>query len=215
MNWRITPLIACFLVTSGIQLKAASLCFEPHQADDGRGCWAFEAGVAFMTSNNIGEVVTGDINFDDGAAGAEIYSVTASRRLGQFKLDLWGHTFHPQLEAPFTLEFVDQNSGSSFFNFNASLVVRWEEFPWSDVVSMTVSTGLGLSYSEEIYAMDLQRHPDSDRSRLKFNWPIQVTFALPAYPDHQLMLFLAHKSGGHVFDRGGFNSLGFGYRFSY
>jgi hypothetical protein len=47
---------------------------------------------------------------------------------------------------------------------------------------------------------------------LKFNWPIQMTFALPEFPEHQLMIFIAHQSGGHIFDEGGVNSLGVGYR---
>lgn len=72
--------------------------------------------------------------------------------------------------------------------------------------------GVGLSYSEKIYLMDRQRHPGENRSKLKFNWPIAITFASPQFPDHQAMLFILHQSGGHVFDKGGVNSVGFGYR---
>ncbi|MGB6221778.1 hypothetical protein [Haloferula sp.] len=195
--------------------KSASICFTPHEPDADRGAWSFAAGVAFITSNNINEIIGGDINVDNGPAGGEIYSLTATRRLGQFNLELWGHTFQPQLELPLTLEIIDENSRSPFFGLNASLVVRWEEFPWSHLVHTTFATGVGLSYDDQVYLMDISRHPGSDRSHLKFNWPLQLTFAHPEHPDHQLMLFIAHQSGGRIFDDGGVNSLGIGYRFSY
>ena len=195
--------------------NAASLCFVPHDPEGDRRAWAFEVGVAFITSNNISEIFSGNIDIDDGPAGGEIYSITAARRLGEFKLNLWGHELTPQLEAPFTLEIVDENSRAMFWDVNASLVVRFEQFPWNHVVKTTIATGVGLSYSSNIYRMDIQRHPLDDRSHLKFNWPIQLTLALPAYPDHQLSLYVAHQSGGHVFDTGGINSLGIGYRFDF
>lgn len=194
---------------------AASICFEPHEPSDGRRCWSFEAGVAFITSNSINDFTLGDFDIEDGPAGGEIYSLTAARRLGQFELELWGHTFHPQLELPLTLEIIDENSRSPFYGLNASLVVRWEEFPWNHVIKTTLATGVGLSYDDKIYLIDISRHPGEDRSHLKFNWPIQLTFSLPAHPDHQLMVYIAHQSGGEIFDTGGVNSLGIGYRFSY
>jgi hypothetical protein len=63
--------------------------------------------------------------------------------------------------------------------------------------------------------VDRERHPGQDRSHLKFDWPIQVTFALPRWPQHQLVLFVDHQSGGHIFDEGGVNSYGIGYRFEF
>jgi hypothetical protein len=75
--------------------------------------------------------------------------------------------------------------------------------------------GIGLSYSSRVYAMDRERHPGEDRSHLKFDWPIQFTFALPKWPQHQLVIFNDHKSGGHIFDEGGVNSVGIGYRFAF
>ena len=58
----------------------------------------------------------------------------------------------------------------------------------------------------------IDRHRGEDRSNLKFSWPIQLSFALPDHEDHQLTLFISHHSGGHIFDAGGFNNIGLGYR---
>lgn len=195
--------------------KSASICFTPHDPDGDRRCWAFSAGVAFITSNNINELISGDINVDNGPAGGEVYLLTATRRLGEFTFEIGDHTFSPQLELPLSLEIIDENSTRPFFGLNASLAIRWEEFPWNHIVETSFSTGVGLSYDEQVYLMDIQRHPGSERSKLKFNWPIQLTFAHPEHPDHQLMLFVAHHSGGRFFDDGGVNSLGIGYRFNY
>lgn len=165
-----------------------------------------------MTSNSITDLIAGEVNIADGPAGAELYQITAARRLGELEWTLGDHVFRPQLELPLTLQIVDENGRSPFFNIKASFTVRWVDFPWNDIVNTEFSMGLGLSYSEEIYLMDIQRHPGRDRSHVKFNWPIQMTFAHPDHPEHKLMLFLAHQSGGHIFDRGGINSLGIGYR---
>ena len=196
-------------------MATASLRFVPHDETDDQRAWAFEAGVAFITDDNVHEVFFGKYDIEGSAAGGEIYTFTASRRLGELHWEVGGREFRPQLEVPFTLEIVDENSRSPFLDYNASFMIRWVDFPWNRHVRTSFATGVGLSYSEKIYLMDIQRHPGEDRSHLKFNWPIQLTFAAPRYPDHQLNLFLSHQSGGHIFDEGGVNSIGIGYRFGF
>ena len=193
----------------------ASITFIPHESGGEKRDWSFEIGVAFITSNNIEELLEGKVNVSDGPAGGEIYALTASRRLGELEWHIGGHTFRPQLELPFTLEIFDENSRRPFLDYNVSFNVRWVDFPWNEYLYTTFSMGVGLSYSEKVPLMDIERHPNDDRARMQFNWPIALTFALPEYPDHQLMLFLLHQSGGHVFDRGGMNSLGIGFRLDF
>lgn len=210
MKTRLLNSAASFWLGSIIS-AAASLTYTPAEKEK----WAFELGTAFITSNNNTEIFFGTVNVSDGEAGGEIYTLTASRFLGEFEWRVAGEVFHPKLELPLTLEVVDENENSPFLDYNASLMVRWVDFPWADRVRMTFAMGLGLSYSSEIYAMDQKRHEGEDRSHLKFNWPIQLTLALPEHPEHQLMLFIAHQSGGHIFDEGGVNSVGLGYRFGF
>lgn len=191
---------------------AALLCFESRDGSELRDKWAFEAGVAFITQSSIEELLLlSDAALARGRAGGEIYSVSAVRRLG------WLHIgpFRPEVELPLTLEIVDENGRSPFVDLNAAFALRWTEFPWNDFVRTTLATGVGFTWSEEVYQVDIDRHPDRDRSRWKFHWPIQVTFALPNHPEHQLKLFLTHQSGGHVFDEGGVNSVGIGYRLAF
>jgi len=193
---------------------AASICFSPHCPGDGQRDWAFEVGIAMITDNDIEDFASPSFSLQrvHGPSGGNIYTFTATRLLGHLKWEIGGHTFTPQLEVPLTLEVVDENSRAPFLDFNASFAVRWIDFPWNEYVSTSFAMGVGLSYSSQVYLADIERHPDEDRSKMKINFPIQLTLALPEYPQHQFLIFVAHQSGGHMFDEGGVNSLGFGYR---
>jgi len=207
-------LLIIILVAAG-NSWGATVCFEKHvETEGGPATWNYEFGVAMITSNSIEDFVGfGDsVSGADGPEGGEIYTFTISRRLGQLVWNTGGHTFTPQIELPFTLEVVNENSQDPFLAFSGSLNVRWVDFPWNDYIKTTFSMGIGLNYSDQIYQIDQVRHPGDDRSHLKFNWPIQATLALPDYPDKQLMIFIIHHSGGNIFDDGGMNGLGFGYR---
>jgi hypothetical protein len=209
--------LVCQLVSLGTawlasaSAVAAGVIFVPAEP----GIWAFELGLASITSNNNTEILYGKINLYDGPEGGEVYKLTASRLLGILEWHVGGHVFRPSVELPLTLEVVDENARSPFPDYNASVMVRWVDFPWQDRVRVTLGMGLGLSYSSKIWAMDQKRHPGEDRSHLKFNWPIQMSLALPDRPEHQLLLLFVHQSGGHLFDQGGVNSLGLGYRFGF
>lgn len=206
------PALAIFALSGSAM---ATITFIPHESGGDKRDWSFEIGVAFITSNNIEEIIGGTVNASDGPAGGEIYALTASRRLGELEWNVGNHTFRPQIELPITLEIFNENSRSPFLDYNVSFNVRWVDFPWNEHLHTTFSMGLGLSYSSRLPLMDIERHPNESRSRLLFNWPIAVTFALPQHPEHQAMFFLLHQSGGHIFQRGGMNSLGFGYRFDF
>ena len=194
------------------------------QADQDRGVlrerptdanWSLQIGAAFISQNNIGEILSGQIEPAEGETGGQIYSLTLCWIAHRFEIPFREGTLRPQFEPYFTLTFVDENGRSDFPDYNAGIGFRWVDFPWTDWVSTTFFTGLGLSYSTKVYAIDRQRHAGMDRSHLKFDWPLQFTFALPAWPQHQLVLFNDHQSGGHIFDEGGVNSIGVGYRLEF
>lgn len=208
---RYLALLLPFLATSAFAKSDAVLLEkEPSSLFED---WSFEYGVAFITKNSIGDIFSGEIARETGDAGGELYQLTATKHLASLKWDLFGRSFTPQLELPLCLEIVDENARSPFLDYNASLQLRWVDFPWNETIKTSFGVGLGLSYSTKIYQMDYQRHPGEDRSHLKFNLPIHLAFALPEYPDQELLIYLAHQSGGfHIFDKGGVNSLGIGLR---
>ncbi len=195
--------------------SAATICFVPHDSSGPGPNWDFGFGVALITTSKIENAIFGDFRVTDGAGGGEVYALTASKRLGHFEWKVGGKTFRPRLEMPLTLEIVDEDNGRTFLDYNASVMLRWVDFPWNETVSTTFGLGMGLSYSSKVYEMDRVAHPGDDRSHLKFNLPVEWTFASPSNPDQQLMLFILHQSGGHVFDTGGVNSVGIGFRTSF
>ncbi len=177
--------------------------------------WSFEYGLAFITTGTIDEVALARTRIPDGPSGGQVHLLTASYRLAEPTWNMGSRRFNPLLELPLTLGIVDENGRSPFLNYSASFQVRWRDFPWNDVIKTTASMGLGLAYSEEVFLIDREKHLDSDRSHVKFNWPIQLSFALPQYPQHQLTVFIMHQSGGLIFDRGGVNNIGLGYRLGF
>lgn len=206
--WRLFCVISLMVAPC----HGAMICYQPHCGLKGLEGWAFEVGVAAITNNDIGEILSATAEKANGKSEGEIYSVTASRRIGELHWTIGGHTFTPQVELPMTLEIVNEHQLDTFLDYNASFAIRWVDFPWNDAIKTSFMMGLGLSYSDRIYQVDRERHPGEDRSNLKFNWPIQLTFANPESPQDHLTVFIAHQSGGHVFDEGGVNSIGVGFR---
>ena len=177
--------------------------------------WSVQAGFAIISGNNIGEIFSGGLNQAQGDAGGSVYSLSVNWVAHRFEIPCRERVLRPQFEAYVTLAVVDENSGSMFPDYNGGVGFRWVDFPWDRWIETTVFVGIGLSYSTQVYAIDRERHEGEDRSHLKFDWPIQVTFAFPRWPQHQLVLFNDHHSGGHVFDEGGVNSFGIGYRLEF
>jgi len=200
----ILPLLCCKPVTAAIVLRS--------DVPDPLRNWAFESGVAFITHDIIGNVLLGRTSIADGPGGGHVYLLTAAYRLAEPDWQFGNRSFKPLLELPLTLGVVDENARSPFLNYAASFQVRWRDFPWNEWVNTTVSMGLGLAYSDQIFRMDHETHPGRYRSHVKFNWPIELSMALPQFPQHQLTTFIMHESGGCIFDRGGINNVGFGYR---
>lgn len=183
---------------------------------DSAADWTFEFGVALMTENDIDDFIEGKVDFEYGDAGATTYQFTATKKLTELPFELFGKKFSPWLEMPLCLELVDENANEPFLVYNSSLQLRWVDFPWNHWVRTTFAAGLGLSYSTQIYDMDIQRHPGEERSHLKFNLPIQLSFSLPDAPEHQVIFYISHHSGGFgFFDRGGVNSIGASYAYSF
>lgn len=198
---------------ANVPLPANTLEFS-QQDKEKESRWAFETGIAWITPNEIDDLYRfRDASIENNQNGGQIYYLTASYFLGELPFEAFGHEFRPRMELPLMLSMFDESSRSPFLDYNAAFSIRWVDFPWNHIIKTSFMTGVGPSYSDKIPLMDHQRHPDEDRSHLKFNWPIQLTLALPSQPEHQLTLFIDHQSGGHVFDQGGINSVGIGYRY--
>lgn len=177
--------------------------------------WSAQVGVAFMTENSVGEVFTGNLSPADGEAAGEVYTFTLNWVAHRFEVPWRGRVLKPRFEPYVKFMLVDEAGSSPWPGYTAGVGFRWVDFPWDRWVETSFFTGVGLSYLSQIYRIDRVRHPGEDRSHVKLDWPLQLTFALPRWPRHQLVIFNEHQSGGHIFDEGGVNSLGIGYRMEF
>ena len=201
--------------------RGLSLSFDA-SAENFSKRWALEVGVAGITDKTISSILTGDIHFPSGPRGGMLYHFGASYLLGEAVIGWGEHEFRPQLDVPVFIEVFDENSRDPFPSYNAALRARWVDFPWNDYLRTSAAIGWGLSYSARIPLMERRREDRRDRrldrTHLKFALPIDISFAHPRWPQHQIMFFLSHQSAGRwfgIFGRGGVNSVGIGYRWGY
>jgi hypothetical protein len=175
--------------------------------------WAFEFGIGIIGANSLQDHL--ELNFDSaqGAGAGLTYNLTTSYRFHQFNWRAGKVRLQPEIELPFMFTLVDQDNGELIPDLNGGVMIRWRDFPWNRYLYTTFAIGGGLSYSFRVWDVDYARHPGEDRSHLKFWVPVQFTFALPRYPRHQVTAFIDHQSGGTIFDTGGVNVYGLGYRF--
>ena len=175
--------------------------------------WTLGVGVAVISDNDTTGAVSGQFKKVNGDSGGWIYNINLGYILKKLSFSTDSNTYTPHLEIVSSLGFVDENTSDLFYNFNAAFAGRWIDFPWNRYLSTTIMTGIGLNYSEKIFKMDVEKHPDDDRSHLKFFWPVELTLAIPGFKHHCLVFFSHHISGGYIMDSGGIDSFGVGYRY--
>jgi hypothetical protein len=173
--------------------------------------WSFQAGVGFITRSTIDELAKGEVAMARGDAAGRVYLFQASLKLAALEPRILGGRNELDIELPMVLGLVDEQV-DFFPQFSAGVTARWKTFPWNRWLATNFETGIGLTYSDQVFAIQRTRHPDRDQSRLEFYWPLQFTFAHPRHQQHQLVLFNHHHSGGRIFHTGGANTLGIGYR---
>ncbi len=179
------------------------------------GRWVYQFGIGVISDGNLTDYAKGTFKAADGAYGGRTYNFTMSYLVGTLDWKIGSMHLQPALEIPLTLTLVDERDTDLFADYNAAAVLRWHNWPWDSFLDTSVGIGAGISYTSRIWGMDRQRHPGEDRANLKFTLPLDITFALPQYPRHQLSIFVDHQSGGHITDEGGVDALGIGYRYGF
>jgi len=194
-------------------LFLSGLCFLNPLLAQSPDRWTLGFGIAAISDNDPMGVAVGSFKKADGDSGGWIYNINLGYVLKELNFSTDSNTYTPRLEIVSSLGLVDENNSDPFCNFNIVFAIRWIDFPWNRYLSTTIMTGGGLNYSEKIFKIDVEKHPDDHRSHLKFFWPVELTFAIPEFKQHSLVFFNHHLSGAHIMDKGGFDSFGVGYRY--
>ena len=95
----------------------------------------------------------------------------------------------------------------------AALYFRYDGFPWKHWLYTTVAVSTGLNYLTKL--PPAETHPFDSQSHLLHYFSPEITFALPQYKQHEVVVRYHHRSGVFgVFNgvTGGSNVIAIGYR---
>jgi hypothetical protein len=100
------------------------------------------------------------------------------------------------------------------WEFNGLVVARWHPFPWDRYLDTSFAIGEGLSYATEVPPVEVARGQDT--AKLLNYLLFELTMALPAYPNMQVVALMHHRSGAFgLFSgvTGGSNFFGAGLKY--
>lgn len=111
-----------------------------------------------------------------------------SRRLVTF-----GNALNIEPEFGIGKRFGDMNAAE----FWVAIVVRWTAFPWNDTIKTSIALSDGPSLATQVdrneRALNDGQNPTA--SILLNYFSPEITFALPQYPDYELLFRFHHRSG--------------------
>jgi len=91
----------------------------------------------------------------------------------------------------------------------AAFYFRWKTFPWNNYITTTAAISTGVNYASAIDPYEVGQSRVGHGSNLLHYLAPEVTFALPQYPDWQLVARIHHRSGGALIwgDHGPFGGV--------
>jgi hypothetical protein len=144
---------------------------------------------------------TADIRDDYFVGGA------LSRRLVRF----WNY-FSIEAEVGVGARFGMTNGPETW----GAIYFRYDHFPWNNKLYTTVAVSTGLDYLSKLPPSET--YPGDPTSHLLHYFSPEITFALPEFKQHELLIRYHHRSG--VFGTfngvwGGSNVIALGYRYRF
>jgi len=139
---------------------------------------------------------------DDYFAGGAL-----SRRLVRF----WNY-FSIEAEVGVGARFGMTNGPETW----GAIYFRYDHFPWNNKLYTTVAVSTGLDYLSKLPPSET--YPGDPTSHLLHYFSPEITFALPEFKQHELLIRYHHRSG--VFGTfngvwGGSNVIALGYRYRF
>ncbi|MBV9576535.1 MAG: hypothetical protein JO149_07915 [Gammaproteobacteria bacterium] len=102
----------------------------------------------------------------------------------------------------------------TIYELDPYLALRWTHLPWNQYVNTSFAFGEGISYASSVPA--LEKKGNDNTKRLLNLLIFEATFALPHYPQWQLVARIHHRSGAYgLYHAGnsGSNDVGFGIKY--
>lgn len=203
----------------GIALAALILLALPAAAQDETGWWVLDRDSWRWTSSgddhawalsvfggegterNLSDTIENLFAFE--GSSDRIVAVAGSREIARFR---------DQLAIEAELMYGYHYGRETYHEVGGAAYLRWLDFPWNDHVVTTFAVGLGPSWTTIYPELERQDDPDN-RSRLLNQFNLELTAALPRWPDTALLVRLQHRSGvfgtlGGVWDASNFLVIG-------
>ncbi len=152
------------------------------------------------TNDSFSDIVGQLFNVDGNSE--RVLAAALRRRIGGFGNHLWF-----ELEAMYGQHYGSQRYGE----FGIALNGRVHDFPWDHFVVTTMAVGLGPSITTRQSQLEFQKTGIRQKTLNQLN--LELTLALPDYPNYALLGRLQHRSGifgtiNGVDDASNFVSLG-------
>jgi hypothetical protein len=191
-----------FLLLSSAPLHAQEGWWGWQWAADGQQPYSLALSGGYGTELYISRVFTSPWNARD--AGDRVVYASGAREIGRLGRGALGFS----VEAAYGRHF----GRDDFSEYALSLVSRWHDFPWNDVIVTAVGFGFGPSYATKIPPIERTK---GITTKILNQADIEFAFAPPASPRNQLFFRVEHRSGmfGLIDGAGdGSNFLTIGYR---
>ncbi len=190
--------VKCYLLA--VTLVALSSAGSGQAQSD----WAATLYLGKLTDARLDEIVTNDFDFEK----AYHVGLGVMRRVYSYQ-----HYFDLELEGRVNTFFGDQDN----WEFGLLGYFRWLPFPWDRYLDTSFAAAAGLSYATAIPEIEIKHH---DKSALILGTlSFEFAFALPAYPEWNLVAGVIHHRSGAAGTFSGVksaaNGLGIGIRYRF
>ncbi len=174
---------------------------------------SFDYGLTFYAGKSATNSFTSlfyapwNMKFED----THLLAIAGSKKLGTIFWDI-----DVELELNIAKRFGNDDS----WEFASTVFVRYDDFPWNDVVYTTLGVGLfGPSYATGISDTEKRKAGNGDKGSKLLNFFVpEITFSDPDIPELAFVFRIHHRSG--VFGlyngvSGGSNFVSFGTRYRF
>lgn len=175
--------------------------------------WSLMFYVGAAATQQLGTLIRGKFN----SAGETIYTAEVAYTLD---INNWLRKFLSpvvdtvQLAGNITKRDARKDP-DPVYEYDGYIILRWTKFPWRKYLRTSLAAGEGVSYASHVPYVE--QCVNSTNSRRLLNYLMfEVTFALPKYPDVELVGRIHHRSKAYgVFGNGnaGSNDVGVGVRY--
>jgi hypothetical protein len=139
--------------------------------------WAVTLYSGVFSTDHLYEILALSANYEQSYIGVAALSWQFFRLGEHIRLEVEGQV---------AKHFGEQHN----WELNALVIGRWVTFPWNAYLDTTFAVGEGISYATEVPALEREEGASQWLNYLL----VEVTFALPKYPEWAIVGRIHHRS---------------------